>query len=357
MSSNWICLNCKAYNPPRRQVCWQCGTLHAERTIGHRWHNPIITRSTLIGLLVGVISGTIVSILGPIIIGIMLGVPISIRIARVSTRGMGLTLGVAIGWICGVLIGGFASLVRGYFYPNVAVIEISALSGVFGALWGAIFGFGESFSARSRVQVRVTVLPRSQLPLSRKIHRLAAGDFLREIMVLLALIGLMSVLTWLGDNLVHFLLPSTKSPEPVGTQVQLTLMVMLGMASIAIPVVYLRNHCRYIVTGSEGIEYHSALYSVATTWDNLDCIETREVNDLIMGQEDKLRLRRVGNLRIRKGFSWLVDEEQINHVIPLSAVGVRWRERDLGRELAQIFTERILTQKIPLTPERPLPEM
>lgn len=25
MSQNWICSKCKAYNPPRRQACWQCG--------------------------------------------------------------------------------------------------------------------------------------------------------------------------------------------------------------------------------------------------------------------------------------------------------------------------------------------
>lgn len=37
MSENWICPKCKAYNPPRRQACWQCGhspvkdTIHASQ--------------------------------------------------------------------------------------------------------------------------------------------------------------------------------------------------------------------------------------------------------------------------------------------------------------------------------------
>ena len=32
MTENWICPKCKAYNPPRRQACWQCGHSPAKDT-------------------------------------------------------------------------------------------------------------------------------------------------------------------------------------------------------------------------------------------------------------------------------------------------------------------------------------
>jgi hypothetical protein len=53
MNQNWICPHCRAYNHPRRQGCWQCGSLRAENTDSRKKHFLVI-KSFRTGVLISI---------------------------------------------------------------------------------------------------------------------------------------------------------------------------------------------------------------------------------------------------------------------------------------------------------------
>jgi hypothetical protein len=62
MSTNWVCPQCNAYNPPRRNRCWQCGTVRGESAPSVSLGQADVALKTLWGYWFGYVALCLVSL-------------------------------------------------------------------------------------------------------------------------------------------------------------------------------------------------------------------------------------------------------------------------------------------------------
>lgn len=161
-----------------------------------------------------------------------------------------------------------------------------------------------------------------------KTHQVSSGNLLREGLTLLAEIVLIILLAWGAGRI-----SGAPSANPSLVQIFLSPAVLI-ITALGILLVILINRTRSITTGPKGITYHTLLYHLSTSWDNLDHIASQRSGMPPFMTEDWLYLKLPGHLRstIKIGLSLNQDQQKLK-MIPLSTIDANWRAGALGEEL------------------------
>ncbi len=86
----------------------------------------------------------------------------------------------------------------------------------------------------------------------------------------------------------------------------------------------------YLITTSDGLEYHRRDFMISTNWDDIDRIETLHKG---YGKGESLLLRQATLTQKSKNIIWLIHPEYVARIIPLSAFSQPWRQSQLGKEI------------------------
>ena len=107
---------------------------------------------------------------------------------------------------------------------------------------------------------------------------------------------------------------------------------MLELIEISCFVIFLIYYLKgnYIVTTSDGLEYHRRDYMISTKWDDVDRIETIRIGYRL---DESLILRHSTLTQKTKDIIWLMHPEYVSKFIPLSAFSQPWRKSELGEEI------------------------
>jgi hypothetical protein len=163
-----------------------------------------------------------------------------------------------------------------------------------------------------------------------KIHRINAATLLRSTIENLVVFLILGMALTVFDYLLDLLSKQANPDLPAFLAQRAAIAIVAVPIAVLIAVVV--DWSCWLSTSPDGIQYHSILYQVSSSWENLQAIARHKPSGISLVSDEHLHLKDPVRLVTRVP-AWVIDRARASTTMPLSSIQFNWRSTELGDEL------------------------